>query len=222
MLQFSHFILTPRSQLDLLLDDNQTIVQSLNEGDLFGHIAVIEHAPHSHSVRAVKYSEVTSLAAEAYFSIVKESDKFEELITLEAIRQENLIAAAKKNIDKYPKLGKMQGGAASTEHNDQRRPTIKPMLSQDVPQSFAAAIQRQASKQGVRNSVVLNIVKGAEKSFRERSFVNMDKREMVKHDRERSVRRMTSNNPNFTASAKIYAENEIKEEEIKGANGGSA
>ena len=194
----------------------------MNEGDLFGHIAVIEHAPHSHSVRAVKYSEVTSLAAEAYFSIVKESDKFEELITLEAIRQENLIAAAKKNIDKYPKLGKMQGGAASTEHNDQRRPTIKPMLSQDVPQSFAVAIQRQASKQGVRNSVVLNIVKGAEKSFRERSFVNMDKREMVKHDRERSVRRMTSNNPNFTASAKIYAENEIKEEEIKGANGGSA
>ena len=85
-------------ELDLLLDDNSTIVQSLNEGDLFGHIAVIEHCPHTHSVRAVKYSEVTSLDQPSYLAIAKESEKFEELITMEAIRQENLIAAAKKNV----------------------------------------------------------------------------------------------------------------------------
>jgi hypothetical protein len=54
---FMHFVRS--GELDLLLDDNSTIVQSLNEGDIFGHIAVIENAPHSHSVRAVKYSEVT-------------------------------------------------------------------------------------------------------------------------------------------------------------------
>ncbi|GMI14542.1 hypothetical protein TrLO_g4902 [Triparma laevis f. longispina] len=210
-----HFVRS--GELDLLLDDNQTIVQSLNEGDLFGHIAVIEHAPHSHSVRAVKYSEVTSLTATAYFSIVKESDKFEELITLEAIRQENLIAAAKKNVERYPKLGKMQGGEASTEHNDKRRPSISPMI---LPQTskeigeFAKALERQASRQGVRNSVLVKLVSGAERSFREISFAKIDETERKKHDKERSVRqersvnRNFSSESNFSSSAKIYAVSE--------------
>lgn len=68
------------------LDDNTTIVQSLNEGDLFGHIAVIEHCPHTHSVRAVRYSECTSLDQPSYLAIAKESEKFEELITMEVRR----------------------------------------------------------------------------------------------------------------------------------------
>ncbi|GMI28477.1 hypothetical protein TeGR_g5133, partial [Tetraparma gracilis] len=61
-------------EMDLLLEDNATIVQSLNEGDMFGHIAVVEHTVHHHSVRAVKYSEATSLDTKAYLSICKESE----------------------------------------------------------------------------------------------------------------------------------------------------
>ena len=107
-------------EMDLLLEDNATIVQSLCEGEMFGHIAVVEHCTHQHSVRAVKYSECTSLNNAGYKAICGESEKFEELVTMEAMRQESLINAAKKNVMRFAKLSKM-GGSASTEHNDRKR-----------------------------------------------------------------------------------------------------
>ncbi|GMH51548.1 hypothetical protein TrRE_jg6306 [Triparma retinervis] len=174
---FMHFVRS--GELDLLLDDNATIVQSLNEGDIFGHIAVIENAPHSHSVRAVKYSEVTSLERKSYMNIVNESEKFEEMITMEAIRQENLIAAAKKNVLRFGKLARM-GGSASTEHNDRGRRTSKHASEESKASPKATVTSPKATQRGARATIVQKV----------QAFIKEPDRavETKKEKRERSVR----------------------------------
>jgi len=174
---FMHFV--RNGELDLLLDDNATIVQSLNEGDIFGHIAVIENAPHSHSVRAVKYSEVTSLDRTAYLSIAQESEKFEELITMEAIRQENLIAAAKKNVMRFNKLAKM-GGSANNAHNEKRRGS-RSITATELKK--LKQLSPKGKKRPVRASLIASVKQGVQAIIKEPQV-----QESRKEKRERSVR----------------------------------
>jgi hypothetical protein len=160
-------------EMDLLLEDNATIVQSLNEGDMFGHIAVVENCVHNHSVRAVKYSECTSLTQKAYMGICKESEKFEELVTLEAMRQEALINAALKNVTRFAKLGKMGGGSASTEHNDRKRResvsrtpgSPKPGGGASSPKPGARGAGGSGSGNAIEN-IAKNVRSGLERSIR--------------------------------------------------------
>ncbi len=186
---FMYFVRS--GEMDLLLDDNATIVQSLNEGDMFGHIAVVERSPHEHSVRAVKYSEATSLDSNAYRAICNESEKFEELVTLEAMRQEQLINAAKKNVRRFAKLSKM-GGQASEEVvvHGKRRNSHSLKAFQKESQANDPIFAARAVVSEMKDAVMTEVKKGLKErskieTKRERSY--REARDVAR-DKERSFR----------------------------------
>jgi CRP-like cAMP-binding protein len=100
-------------EMDLILEDGDTIVQNLKGGDMFGHIAIVEGTAHGHGVRAVLYTETMELPCAAYHAIAGKSERFEELVGTNAIQQEQLIITARANIEKFSKLSKLQGKVRS-------------------------------------------------------------------------------------------------------------
>ena len=114
----------------------------------------------------------------------------------QAIRQENLIAAAKKNVTRFAKLSRMQGGEAATEHNEKRRASFTLKQIDQVK----ATIEKQGSTAGIGSSVIKSLVSGIETSMREKPLDEIRaKKEERSHDDERSRRRM--GNPSY---AKIH------------------
>lgn len=99
-----------------------TTAGTLRTGDLIGMVALTANQPHEFSARAVVYSEMLYLEKEVYEELSKESEKFQELIEMEAIKQENLISRAKKNLARSQKLGRMgdETGTVSPMHGEGR------------------------------------------------------------------------------------------------------
>ena len=136
-----------------------------------------------------------SLERKAYINIVNESEKFEEIITMEAIRQENLIAAAKKNVMRFGKLARM-GGSASTEHNDRSRRGTKVVsenAENDVKRLSASAgnSAKVSPKRGARATIVSKVQAFIKEPDRN-AETKKEKRERSVREQERSVRRTSS------------------------------
>jgi len=78
---------------------------------MFGQVALTTDGNHDFNVRAAVYSEVLSLPREAYEDLSAESEKFMELVEMEAIKQEQFIVKAQKNMQRLAKMNRVGGGA---------------------------------------------------------------------------------------------------------------
>jgi hypothetical protein len=72
-------------------------------------VALIENSTHEIHARAAVYSEVLYLEREGYNELCDDvdSEKFRELVETEAIKVEQMIMRAKKNISRFAKLTRM-------------------------------------------------------------------------------------------------------------------
>jgi len=77
---------------------------------MFGQVALTTDSNHDFNVRAAVYSEVLSLPREAYEDLSAESEKFMELVEMEAIKQEQFIVKAQKNMQRLAKMNRMGAG----------------------------------------------------------------------------------------------------------------
>eukprot|EP00624_Nannochloropsis_granulata_P002708 evm.model.NODE_235_length_25475_cov_36.991245.10 len=77
---------------------------------MFGQVALTTDGNHDFNVRAAVYSEVLSLPREAYEDLSAESEKFMELVEMEAIKQEQFIVKAQKNMQRLAKMNRMGAG----------------------------------------------------------------------------------------------------------------
>jgi CRP-like cAMP-binding protein len=80
---------------------------------MFGQVALTTDGNHDFNVRAAVYSEVLSLPREAYEDLSAESEKFMELVEMEAIKQEQFIVKAQKNMQRLAKMNRVGGGAGA-------------------------------------------------------------------------------------------------------------
>ena len=92
-------------QLEVMLD-TVNVVSNLQKGDMFGQIALTTDGCHDFNVRAAVYSEVLTLNREAYDDLSEESEKFIELVEMEAIKQEQFIVKAQKNLKHFATIGR--------------------------------------------------------------------------------------------------------------------
>lgn len=76
---------------------------------MFGQVALTTDGNHDFNVRAAVYSEVLSLPREAYEDLSTESEKFMELVEMEAIKQEQFIVKAQKNMQRLAKMNRVGG-----------------------------------------------------------------------------------------------------------------
>ncbi len=95
-------------QLEITLD-NVNVISNLQKGEMFGQVALTTDGNHDFNVRAAVYSEVLSLPREAYEDLSSESEKFMELVEMEAIKQEQFIVKAQKNLQRLAKMNKVRG-----------------------------------------------------------------------------------------------------------------
>lgn len=86
--------------------DTVNVVSNLQKGDMFGQIALTTDGCHDFNVRAAVYSEVLSLNREAYDDLSAESEKFMELVEMEAIKQEQFLVKAQKNLKHFATMGR--------------------------------------------------------------------------------------------------------------------
>ena len=133
----SYFLQTKTGQLEIMLD-TVNVVSHLQKGDMFGQIALTTDGCHDFNVRAAVYSEVLSLNREAYDDLSAESEKFMELVEMEAIKQEQFIVKAQKNIKHFANIGRA---------NSSKKFSAKDLV--DGRTSLAASAQRVASASGV-------------------------------------------------------------------------
>ncbi|GAB5034433.1 transcriptional crp fnr family [Nannochloropsis oceanica] len=96
-------------QLEITLD-NVNVISNLQKGEMFGQVALTTDSNHDFNVRAAVYSEVLSLPREAYEDLSAESEKFMELVEMEAIKQEQFIVKAQKNMQRLAKMNRMGAG----------------------------------------------------------------------------------------------------------------
>jgi CRP-like cAMP-binding protein len=70
-------------------------------------VAVTGNSNHEFGLRACTYCELLSLESGTYEELAEESVRFGELVSNEAIRQENLVRRAITNLTRFTKLTKV-------------------------------------------------------------------------------------------------------------------
>ena len=85
---------------------------------MFGQVALTTDGNHDFNVRAAVYSEVLSLTREAYDDLANESEKFMELVEREAIKQEQFIVKAQKNLKRFAKMARFVGANGDEQDDD--------------------------------------------------------------------------------------------------------
>jgi len=96
-----------RKFVEYFLSGPLSLNSNLQRGDMFGQVALTTDGNHDFNVRAAVYSEVLSLPREAYEDLSAESEKFMELVETEAIKQEQFIVKAQKNLQRLAKMKRM-------------------------------------------------------------------------------------------------------------------
>ena len=104
----SHLLFVQSGRVSMLLNED-FVYNSLNKGDMFGHVAMFNDEPHTVSAKCTDYSDILYLDKVQFQEQSKLYYRFQDYISSEVKREERAIEASRKNYEKHAKKLKKDG-----------------------------------------------------------------------------------------------------------------
>lgn len=124
-----------RGEVEVLLDNNITVLAVLRVGEIFGEQSVLSNTAPVISARAVLYCDVLRLEKEDFEQIASMSHNFRALTEKIRDRRQKLVKAAVKNMVRSDKISRMQNAAKKSDEAEgekRRRKSVVTIVSNTV------------------------------------------------------------------------------------------